>query len=109
MPHRRISQATRPVSHIRIRRFTVILLTSLLFVALATSYSQQTPAGPAPSNVQSVELSRLEVTEQLSESLANQLLDLSIAVRDRNMEQTSRFFALSLNSSPFPSQPSALK
>ena len=109
MPHRRISQATRPVSHIRIRRLTVISLTSLLFVALASSYSQQTPAGPAPSNVQSVELSRLEVTEQLSESLANQLLDLSIAVRDRNMEQTSRFFAESLNSSPFPSQPSTLK
>ena len=87
----------------------MISLASLLFVVLSTSHAQQNPLGPVPSNVQSVELSRLEVTEQLSESLANQLLDLSVAVRDRNIEQTSRSFAESLNSGPFPSQPSTLK
>jgi len=87
----------------------VALLALLLIGFCQPLFAQQNPAVSPPSNVQSVELSRLEVTEQLSESLANQLLDLSIAVRDRNLEQTSRFFAASLNSSPFPSQPSALK
>src|SRR5713101_1454659 len=109
MPHHRISQATHLVSLMRIRPLIAISLASLFFVLLSSSRAQQKPPGPAPSNVQSVELSRLEVTEQLSESLANQLLDLSIAVRDRNLERTSRFFAASLDSRPFPPQPSTLK
>lgn len=60
-------------------------------------------------NVQSVEFKRLEVSEQLSESLANQLLELSEAVRDLNREQTATFFADTLAAAPFPSQPGAPK
>ena len=55
-------------------------------------------------NVQSVEIRGLEVSEQLSESLANQLLDLSVAVRDLNRDQTASFFADSIAAAPFPSQ-----
>ena len=87
----------------------VALLALLLIGFCQPLFAQQNPAVPPPNDVRSVEISRLEVTEQLSESLANQLLDLSIAVRDRNMEQTSKFFSVSLHSSPFPSRPSTLK
>ena len=58
---------------------------------------------------QSVELNRLEVTEELSESLANDLLELSVATRDRNLEQTAAFFPATLVAAPFPSQPTAKK
>lgn len=74
--------------------------------------AQQTGSGSASPqravpNVQSVEVKGLEVSEQLSESLANQLLDLSVAVRDLNREQTSSFFADTVAAAPFPSQPGA--
>src|SRR5215472_9746833 len=58
---------------------------------------------------QSVELNRLEVTEELSESLANDLLDLSIAARDRDLEQIANFFPDTLSAAPFPSQATATR
>ncbi len=67
------------------------------------------PSKPSVPNVQSVEVRGLEVSEQLSESLANQLLDLSVAVRDANREQTAAFFADPMTASPFPSQPGPSK
>ncbi len=94
-----------PASVLRCLTAAVLAGLSLCVLSLA----QQNPPAASPPNVQSVEISRLEVTEQLSESLANQLLDLSIAVRDRNLEQSSKYFADTLTSGPFPSQPSALK
>jgi len=75
--------------------------------------AQQTPPAAPPKaavpDVQSVEVKGLEVSEQLSESLANQLLDLSVAVHDLNREQTAPFFAKSMTAAPFPSQPGAPK
>ena len=71
--------------------------------------AQVKPPAPSASNVQSIELSRLEVTEQLSESLANDLLDLSVAIRDRDAPQTSAYFPDFLSAAPFPSQPAPLK
>lgn len=52
---------------------------------------------------------RLEVTEDLSESLANDLLELSVATRDRDLERTAGFFPATLASAPFPSQPAETK
>src|SRR5215472_9649103 len=67
--------------------------------------AQVAPAGKE----QSVELNRLEVTEELSESLANDLLDLSIAARDRDLEQIANFFPDTLSAAPFPSQATATR
>jgi hypothetical protein len=52
---------------------------------------------------------RLEVTEDLSESLANDLLELSVATRDRDLERTAGFFPATLASAPFPSRPAETK
>ena len=57
------------------------------------------------ANKQQVDRSRLEVIEELSESLANDLLELSVATRDRNPELTAEFFPKQLTANPFPSRP----
>jgi hypothetical protein len=55
-----------------------------------------------------VDTGRLEATEDLSEGLANDLLELSIAVRDRDLGKIAEFFAPSIATSPMPSHPGAL-
>jgi hypothetical protein len=74
---------------------------------------QSAPPSPPPKlsvpNVQSIEVRGLEVSEQLSESLANQLLDLSVAVRDLNRDQAAPFFADAISAAAFPSQPGPAK
>ncbi|HEY9402979.1 MAG TPA: VCBS repeat-containing protein [Pyrinomonadaceae bacterium] len=70
------------------------------------AHAQQQPAKakmPAP------ERTRLEVIEDLSESLANDLLELSVATRDRDLERTAQFFPARLNSAPYPARPLPLK
>jgi len=62
-----------------------------------------------PAGKETVEAKRLEVTEELSESLANDLLDLSVATRDRNLEQTANFFPEALTAAPFPSKATPAK
>ena len=52
---------------------------------------------------------RLEVIEDLSESLANDVLDLSVAVRDREWVRIERFFGATVTSTPLPSVPGALE
>ena len=79
-----------------------LLVWALLFARLL--HTQAAPAVPKP---QSIELNRLEVTEELSESLANQLLDLSLAVRDCDSEKMAEFFPASLQAKPFPSEVTA--
>jgi len=85
---------------------TLAFVVAILLFGAMPQYAQV--AAPVPK-AQSVELSRLEVTEELSESLANDLLDLSVATRDRNLEQTANFFPDSLDAAPFPSQPTPTK
>lgn len=53
--------------------------------------------------------SRLEVTEDLSESLANDILTLSVATRDRDFETTAQYFPAQFAAKPFPSRPAAAK
>jgi hypothetical protein len=60
-----------------------------------------TPDAPAEGRT------RLEVVEDLSESLANDLLELSIATRDRDFKRTAEFFPAKLTAKPFPSFPEA--
>ncbi|HEY0050637.1 MAG TPA: VCBS repeat-containing protein, partial [Pyrinomonadaceae bacterium] len=58
-----------------------------------------------PTNKQPVDRTRLEVIEELSESLANDLLELSVATRDRDLELTAEFFPKQLAAKAFPSRP----
>ncbi|MGI9105409.1 MAG: FG-GAP repeat domain-containing protein [Pyrinomonadaceae bacterium] len=77
----------------------LLLLASVCFIERSAQAQPQT----AP------ERTRLETVEDLSESLANDLLELSIATRDRNLERTAQFFPARLNSAPYPSRPAELK
>ncbi len=63
-----------------------------------------------PSNDQAtVDRKRLETVEELSESLANDVLTLSVAARDRDLELMADYFPAQLNAKPFPSRPAATK
>lgn len=48
---------------------------------------------------------RFEVVEDLSESLANDLLELSIATRDLDYESTGLYFPVGFSAKQFPSKP----
>jgi hypothetical protein len=54
---------------------------------------------------QEADQQRLEIVEDLSESLANDLLDLSVAVRDRDTIRMARYFGESVMAEPLPSLP----
>ncbi len=56
-----------------------------------------------------VDRNRLETIEELSESLANDILELSIAARDRDLELTAAYFPAQLAAKAFPSRPAAVK
>lgn len=89
--------------------FSTLKMAAAFALAFGLPHLAASQNPPAPVNVQTVELNRLEVTEQLSESLANQLLELSVAVRDQNRDLTSKFLSGTLHSGPFPSQATAEK
>ncbi len=70
--------------------------------------SEKSPVRAA-DNSKTVDRNRLETVEELSESLANDLLALSVAARDRDASLTAQFFPAQLTAKPFPSRPSATK
>jgi hypothetical protein len=65
------------------------------------NYAQDKIAVPQ----QNVDRTRLEIIEELSESLANDLLELSVATKDRNLELTAEYFPKTLTSAAFPASP----
>jgi hypothetical protein len=67
--------------------------------------SQAATAAPAAK----ADRPRLEVVEDLSESLANDLLELSLATRDGDMARTAEFFPSRLRAAVFPSRPTPAK
>jgi hypothetical protein len=81
----------------------LLLALALLAGRPAQAQKQATPAATAEGRT------RLEVIEDLSESLANDLLVLSIATRDRDFKRTAEFFPAELNSAPYPARPQPLK
>ncbi len=81
-----------------------ILVLSFVLIGGTNKIYAQTPTGEKTANI---DRNRLEVIEELSESLANDLLQLSVATRDRDMTLTAAYFPLQLNTKPFPSRPSA--
>jgi hypothetical protein len=60
---------------------------------------------PAVNKTPPVDRNRLEVNEELSESLANDILQLSVATRDRDLSLTAEFFPVQIFAKAFPSRP----
>ncbi|MDQ3042361.1 MAG: hypothetical protein M3R11_08315, partial [Acidobacteriota bacterium] len=88
--------------------YGLILLTIVAATESAAS-AQATTSQPATDKTQKVDRSRLEVIEELSESLANDLLELSVAARDRDQQLTAEFFPFEIVAKPFPSRPATTK
>ena len=86
----------------------LIVAGALPFGARRATAQEARPAAAAQAEVK-VDARRLEVIEDLSESLANQLLELSVATRDRDLRLTGEFFPARLSATPFPSQPGSVK
>lgn len=78
---------------------------ALLFSTSGASARAQT-AQAVPAQV---DRTRLEVIEDLSESLANDLLELSIATREGDLARTAQFFPSRLRGAAFPSRPTQPK
>lgn len=57
------------------------------------------------NSAQTIDRKRLEGVEELSESLANDLLDLSIVTRARDIRRMAEFFPAQLSATPFLSRP----
>jgi hypothetical protein len=85
--------------------FLILFVCMLLIICLPALRAQQTPVPGEPDA--SVDHKRLELVEDLSESLANDLVELSLAIRGRNRERIADFIPPRLNSTPFPSRPQA--
>jgi hypothetical protein len=75
---------------------------ALLLLAPACALAQSAPKVE-------VDPKRLEVIEELSESLANDILELSVATRDRDAEVTARYFPAQIEAKPFPAEPGPVK
>src|SRR5258708_4461021 len=69
----------------------------------------QTPASISVPSPASVDARRLETSEELSESLANDLLELSVATKNLDLEKPTQWFPDRFRGQPFPSEPSTLK
>ncbi len=82
-----------------------------VFILLITSGGVGTTPGQtaSPNKTEKLDRDRLEITEELSESLANDLLQLSVATRDFDLTQTEVFFPAKMIAKVFPSRPSPLK
>ncbi len=87
------------------RRCTRIALIGMC-LALGTPMRSSTLASHS-SPPASVPALSLEVIEGLSESLANDLLGLSVAVRDRNRPTIEPYFAAQMGGAAFPTAPRA--
>jgi hypothetical protein len=90
-----------------IRSVTAALAPGWLGVCLVAGTlwpaTAQTPAAAK------VDRARLEVVEDLSESLANDLLGLSVVARDRDDARLADFFPAELRAAPFWSSPQELR
>lgn len=86
------------------RRFalTTLLLGLIVSAGIFGARAQSEPA-------KKVDGERLEIIEELSESLANDLLELSVAARDRNLDLTNEFFPELIAAKPFPNRAAAVK
>ncbi|MDQ3803689.1 MAG: hypothetical protein M3416_07655, partial [Acidobacteriota bacterium] len=92
----------------------VLLSATCAFLMLAqpaaTSLVRAQSGPPAkPPAAAELDRARLEVIEELSESLANDLLELSVATRDRDLRKTAEFIPAEFQATPLPVAPQPLK
>ncbi len=92
---------------------SVLICALILLLAIAATEhktsAQRTTSALPTDKTQRVDGKRLEIIEELSESLANDLLELSVAARDRNLQLTAEFFPAEIAAKPFPSFPTLIK
>src|SRR5215218_3203615 len=101
--------ATKYPAHARLSLPGVLALLLIFQSGAVRPRAQGAAAGsPRPSKVE-LDRARLEVIEDLSESLANDMLELSVATRDRDAAKTSEFFPARLTAATFPSRPGGVK
>ena len=85
----------------------------MILCGAGQSFVLQIPAqnngNAANSTDKKASVERLETIEELSESLANDILELSVAARDKNIEQIALYFPPQLTAKPFPARPTATK
>lgn len=86
-----------------VRNCSLLLLVAVL--SFGGTLCAQEPAPPK----ESVDQSRLETSEELSESLANDLLELSVATKNRDMDKIALYLPDGLAAAPFPSEPGSPK
>ena len=86
----------------------ILLMVNALIARKASAQTITSSAQPT-NKTQKVDRNRLEVIEELSESLANDLLELSVATRDRDLQLTVEFFPAEIAAKSFPSRPTLIK
>ena len=92
------------------RKISAFCVLISLLVAGSVSYRVAAQNSvPSTDKTQTVNRNRLEMVEELSESLANDILELSVAARDRDFELTALYFPAQISAKPFPSRPTAAK
>jgi len=94
------------------RRAVIALCVATLLLAnfdTGTRAQNENRTAPPSGEAGEVDRKRLEVVEELSESLANDMLELSVATRDRDARHTAEFFPPQLSAAPFPSRPLEVK
>ena len=101
-----------PVLHkFSAQRPVLTLWTAISFVVLSlvASVNYAQTSLPNKEKTAAVDRNRLEEIEELSESLANDLLQFSTATRDRDDALTTAYFPAQLAAKPFPAHPSPTK
>ena len=82
----------------------LVCCSALALVAVASASAGSLEKGDAGADSQ-----RLEVVEDLSESLANDLLDLSVSTRDVDRAGIRQFFGAELSATAFPAEAGPLR
>lgn len=86
------------------RRFLVFSAALVVLVGGALSFAQRTDQ-PTAGTAKPVDTKRLEIVENLSESLANDILKLSVATLERDLDTTGAYFPAVFTAKAFPSRP----
>jgi hypothetical protein len=85
----------------RVVSFSALSRCALYSILVVAPFATGRASAQAPPETRP----RLEVVEDLSESLANDVLDLSVAVRDREWARIERFFGPTVAGAPLPCVP----
>lgn len=91
------------------KKRTLTLALCALVVACLLREPGRSQSSVLEDSRREIDRSRLEVVEELSESLANDLLALSVAVRDFDTERMAQFIPETLTVTPIPSSPRSLE